>query len=178
MRNSESLSLGHWLYVRCMLYIMVMKRAILRQSMLHKYRRVTVAHFFPTTMTEPLSRRSPLKRSACDRCRSMKLRCEGNESSALSCTRCSQANAKCNTSSAKLPGRPTRKKVQLLETASSIDLRSHPAIFTRDQTMPPMVDMPFPSHENSVTIEDILNSWSLPACNEAGMSNHESHFIN
>lgn len=50
-------------------------------------------------------------------------------------------------------------------------------MFTRDQTMPPMVDMPFPSHENRVTIEDILNSCSLPASNEAGMSNHESHFI-
>ncbi|KAI0420561.1 hypothetical protein F5X98DRAFT_331251 [Xylaria grammica] len=52
---------------------------------------------------------SPWKRSACDRCRSLKLKCErDNEKATRPCIRCSRADATCFTSSAKAPTRSAR----------------------------------------------------------------------
>ncbi|KAI0485720.1 hypothetical protein F4859DRAFT_472221 [Xylaria cf. heliscus] len=49
---------------------------------------------------------SPWKRSACDRCRSLKLKCDrDNKNTKQSCIRCTRADVKCFTSSAKSPAR-------------------------------------------------------------------------
>ncbi|KAI0974727.1 hypothetical protein F4678DRAFT_348691 [Xylaria arbuscula] len=54
---------------------------------------------------------SPWKRSACDHCRSRKLKCErDNENTTRSCIRCTRANAICFTSSAKSPARLSRAR--------------------------------------------------------------------
>lgn len=51
--------------------------------------------------------RAPLKRSACDRCRSQKLRCHRDEErSADACLRCMKSGVKCVTSMARPTGRP------------------------------------------------------------------------
>lgn len=53
--------------------------------------------------------RAPGKRSACDRCRTQKLRClrlDGHPTD--SCSRCVRSQVECITSSSKRPGRPTR----------------------------------------------------------------------
>lgn len=53
--------------------------------------------------------RAPEKRSACDRCRTQKLRClrvDGHPT--FSCIRCVRSQVECMTSSSKRPGRPTK----------------------------------------------------------------------
>ena len=52
--------------------------------------------------------RSSLKRSACDRCRTHKLRCPRDTNYATACKRCERANVRCTTGAPKPPGRPVR----------------------------------------------------------------------
>lgn len=54
--------------------------------------------------------RTPGRHSACDRCRTQKLRClrVGDGHTTDSCVRCIQSRVECVTSSSKRPGRPTR----------------------------------------------------------------------
>lgn len=57
--------------------------------------------------------RTPGRRSACDRCRTQKLRClrvDGHSTDA--CTRCVRSQVECITSSSKRPGRPTRHSTE------------------------------------------------------------------
>ncbi|KAK3987327.1 hypothetical protein QBC44DRAFT_400365 [Cladorrhinum sp. PSN332] len=54
---------------------------------------------------------TPLKRFACDRCRSRKIRCpRPNDDVTTSCTKCIRSRVPCVTSAAKPPGRPTASK--------------------------------------------------------------------
>ncbi|KAI1351954.1 hypothetical protein F5Y01DRAFT_280946 [Xylaria sp. FL0043] len=65
---------------------------------------------------------SPWKRSACDRCRSHKLKCQReNNDRTQSCTRCTRAREVCFTSSAKSPSYPTQvqARARLVSPAST-----------------------------------------------------------
>ncbi|KAI1423111.1 hypothetical protein F5Y12DRAFT_555235 [Xylaria sp. FL1777] len=64
-----------------------------------------------TTFSREARLHSPWKRSACDRCRSLKLKCERDtKSTAQPCIRCIRAKATCFTSSAKPSTRLTRAR--------------------------------------------------------------------
>lgn len=61
--------------------------------------------------------RTPLKRSACDRCRLQKLRCyRAEDDTKLSCTRCLRASISCITS----PAKPLRRLVQCTPFSRSV----------------------------------------------------------
>jgi hypothetical protein len=71
--------------------------------------------------------RIPGRRSACDRCRTQKLRClRGDGQTTDSCLRCIRARENCVTSSSKRPGRPSTKDLAAAAAArqqiSPIDL--------------------------------------------------------
>ncbi|KAI1375117.1 hypothetical protein F4677DRAFT_423203 [Hypoxylon crocopeplum] len=61
-----------------------------------------------SNMSSNFSSRAPWKRSACDRCRAQKLRCDRDEGqSADTCLRCLKSQADCIISSARPNGRPS-----------------------------------------------------------------------
>ncbi|KAI5918479.1 hypothetical protein F4810DRAFT_715472 [Camillea tinctor] len=77
---------------------------------------------------------SPWKRLACDRCRTMKLRCPRTDADSLeACTRCIRCRVPCFTSSPKPPGRPPHKRST--STQISVEKTPESVVFdTRQQT--------------------------------------------
>ncbi|KFY05804.1 hypothetical protein V491_09014 [Pseudogymnoascus sp. VKM F-3775] len=112
----------------------------------------------------PCSARSPLKRSACDRCRMMKLRCSGSESNTRPCVRCERVDAACVTGSPKSPGRPLRSTPATTGQPRPISRRSHSEtnILARDETAP-TAEMPVPPTQQTGATKDAPPVDSLPS---------------
>ncbi|KAI5865339.1 hypothetical protein GGS23DRAFT_422270 [Durotheca rogersii] len=88
------------------------------------------------------------KRSACDRCRSQKLRCPPREPGATACARCLRLGAECVTSYPRPPGRSS--KANNPEALSQQPLRtSRPAEPRRQVAMPGSVAIP-PSTSHAI----------------------------
>ncbi|KAI0599581.1 hypothetical protein F4775DRAFT_550530 [Biscogniauxia sp. FL1348] len=77
---------------------------------------------------------SPWKRLACDRCRTMKLRCPRTDGDSMeACTRCIRCRVPCFTSSPKPPGRPPHKRST--STQRSVEKTTDSVVFdSRQQT--------------------------------------------
>lgn len=70
---------------------------------------------------------SPWKRSACDRCRSLKLKCKRNNNDEIQeCIRCTRAGATCFTGSAKTPVRQVQTQMQTQANAQAASFVSLP----------------------------------------------------
>lgn len=82
---------------------------------------------------------SPWRRSACDRCRSQKLRCtrKKEDDTSTPCTRCLRIRFPCFTSPAKPPGRLAHRRAQAANNASLCDVA---------QRQPPFVSLPGSGH--------------------------------
>ncbi|KAK3986456.1 hypothetical protein QBC44DRAFT_352390 [Cladorrhinum sp. PSN332] len=73
---------------------------------------------------------SPWRRSACDRCRSQKLRCtrKKEDDTTTPCTRCLRIRFPCFTSPAKPPGRLAHRRPTTSEPSLCTDPSRHPAV--------------------------------------------------
>ncbi|KAK4225194.1 hypothetical protein QBC38DRAFT_270506 [Podospora fimiseda] len=117
---------------------------------------------------------SPWRRSACDRCRSQKLRCtrKKEDDTTTPCTRCLRIRFPCFTSPAKPPGRLAHRRPTASESPLCTDPSRHPAVagmpgHTMPVTMPTAdsiyVSWPYYQQDGrSTATEDSLLSLSWP----------------
>ncbi|KAI0098622.1 hypothetical protein GGR51DRAFT_537779 [Nemania sp. FL0031] len=149
-----------------------------------------------TTALREARLHSPWKRSACDRCRSLKLKCKrDNENTTQSCIRCTRADATCFTSSAKAPARlaqaqtnaqfaspapsPVRVNTDITELLSRRESRSPIRVMqinsdsAKNQDSTFLMRWPFSSQDEHAVTLDINFDVDMPSpSDESGQANY------
>jgi hypothetical protein len=119
---------------------------------------------------------STSKRSACDRCRSQKLRCPPRESSTEACSRCSRLGARCMTSYSRLTTRLGRGNATsgALHPSRPV-LKPKGTVPSPTHTSPQSQDLAPPSLPNS-TLSSLTNYNSISATAAVGAASRPTSY--